>query len=394
MIQLSNKIEFNKTNMFQPKLIHHCFDSLSSAGGGVRTYVESLIQMQPDNVSNFPIDCLNAVNQSHYELLHVHQEKLLWNVSSECPVVFTMHNHSAYCPSGTKYLQTSGMACDRMMSLEGCLFGHLVDGCGSRRPQKIAQNFQNAYQTLKLIKHHRVTVIAISRYMHDQLLKHGLAPEQTVTLRNGILLPQTTAEPLTKEVHQNKRILYVGRIVPYKGLDWLLKAMSHLEPGISLDIAGEGWDKPQAERLATSLGLGDRVTWHGWCTAEKLDALYQQSFTLVFPSLWHEPAGLVTLEAYARYRPVIASNLGGLPDYVNHNETGILVKANDAKALASAITELASNYSKTKQMGEQGHAYLLKEFMLEQHIQYLQRIYESAIETFQAHKASTSKVDI
>jgi glycosyltransferase involved in cell wall biosynthesis len=59
-----------------------------------------------------------------------------------------------------------------------------------------------------------------------------------------------------------------------------------------------------------------------------------------------EPAGLITLEAYARYRPVIASAVGGIPEHLRDGETGILVPINDIKQLAAAITELSTSYEK------------------------------------------------
>jgi len=364
------------------ELVYHCFDTTIAPGGGMETYLETLLQAQPAGVSDQIISCLQERDQSCYRLLHVHQQKLLWPLSGECPAVYTAHTHNAYCPSGTKFLRTCGTACDRPKSTLGCLWGHLVDGCGSRRPGSILKGFQGSDRDLETLKRLNVMTIAVSDYVHHQLLIHGLSPEQIVTVRNGIQMPAKTAIPLKKEIHQNRRILFVGRIVPYKGLEWLLNALPLTDTRIQLDIAGDGWDKPRMEQLAKKLGVSDRVTWHGWCNSEKIDSLYEQCFALVFPSLWHEPAGLVTLEAYARYRPVIASRLGGIPEYVSHENTGLLVSANDTRELASAIAELADNYLKARQIGEQGRVYLLNNFTLEHHIQQLQLVYEKAIQRF------------
>jgi glycosyltransferase involved in cell wall biosynthesis len=360
-------------------MIHHCISTLS-AGGGMQTYVKSLLQHHPPNVSDRVLFSIEDVDQSQFDLLHVHDQEQLWAVRGECPVVFTLHNHSTYCPSGTKYLEMSHKCCNRQMSSIGCIWGHLVDGCGSRRPQKIVENLQNSYQELSLIQQLKIPVIAISQYSRQQLIQHGLPPEQVTLLRHGIEIPQSASSPLTLEIHQAQRILFVGRIVPHKGLDWLIKALAQLEPSIQLDIAGEGWDQSRIIQLAKQLGVSDRITWHGWCNSEKLDQLYQQCFAVTFPSVWPEPAGLVTLEAYARHRPVIASHLGGIPEYVRPGETGILVKANDSKQLAIAINELATNYPKSRNMGEQGHEWFLKEFTIENHISQLQYIYEKVVD--------------
>ena len=110
----------------------------------------------------------------------------------------------------------------------------------------------------------------------------------------------------------------------------------------------------------------------------------------MFPSLWHEPAGLVTLEAYARYRPVIATKLGGIPEYIRHGETGILVSANDVKELTAAIKELATNYQKAQKMGEQGYSKLLEKFTMKAHFESLQNIYERAIDSFKENAWKTN----
>jgi glycosyltransferase involved in cell wall biosynthesis len=368
--------------MSENKTIYHCYSNLLSGGGGVKTYVESLLDYQMPGVSDRVIYSLRDVEQSQFKLLHLHGGDSLGELRGECPVIFTLHNHNAYCPSGTKYLAANKSCCDRQMSYLGCTWGHLVDGCGSRRPHKIRQNLQRAHQELETLKQLKIPVIANSDHVRGQLIKNGLSPEQAVTLRYGIPLPKTSADPLTQATHQNQRILFVGRIVPDKGLDWLLQALKLTDRQIHLDIAGEGWARTRLENLAEKLGVTDRITWHGWCDGEKLDALYQQSFALIFPSLWPEPAGIVTLEAYARYRPVIASAVGGIPEHVQDGETGILVPQSDIKTLAAAITELAANFQKCRCMGEKGNEWFLEEFTIDTHVKRLQIIYEKSIGDF------------
>lgn len=367
------------------KTIHYC-SSTVGVPGGIDTYVKSLLQAQPPNVSLEVITSLKDIDQSQFKLLNIQDQELVWEITGECPVVYTLHNHTPYCPSGTKHLSARGIACDRAKSILGCTWGHLVDGCGSRRPEKIIQNFQNSYRELETLKRLRIPVIANSDYVRGQLIRHGLPPEQTVTVYCAIPVPKTSSEPLTFETHQNSRLLFAGRIVPEKGLDWLLKAFTQVDRRVHLDIAGEGWDRPKMERLAQKLGVSDRVTWHGWCDREKMQALYQQCYAVVFPSLWHEPAGIVTLEAYGRHRPVIGSSLGGIPEYIRDGKTGILVPANDLKKLAAAINELAEDYQKARSFGENGYDLLLEKFTIDTQIKQLQIIYEKTIDDFHSSR--------
>ncbi|MBD2336900.1 glycosyltransferase family 4 protein [Calothrix sp. FACHB-156] len=365
-------------------MIAHCSSFNVGVGGGVETYLAALYQQGLHGVSEQPIKSLVNINQSKFKLLHIHSQDLLLQLKGECPAVFTVHNHSPYCPSGTKYLGNQQVICQRNFSYLGCAWGKIIDGCGSRRPNQAIHEFNTTERTIKFLENSQVTIIANSEYVRKQLIKHGASPEQTVTLRYGIILPKIITAPLSLDIHKNQRILFVGRIVPDKGLEWLLNTLVHTDSQIKLDIAGDGWDRPRLERLANKLGLSQRIVWHGWCNTDKLNHLYQQSFALVFPSVWPEPAGLVTLEAYARYRPVIASQVGGIPEHLRDGETGILVPANDTQKLANAITDLASNYEKSRSMGEQGHTLLMQEFTIAEHVKKLQKIYARTIQNFHA----------
>jgi glycosyltransferase involved in cell wall biosynthesis len=62
--------------------------------------------------------------------------------------------------------------------------------------------------------------------------------------------------------------LFAGKIAPDKGIEWLLKALAKTDSSIQLDIAVNGWDKQQLEKLAHQMGLNNRIVWHGWCKGE------------------------------------------------------------------------------------------------------------------------------
>ncbi|MCC5601778.1 glycosyltransferase family 4 protein [Nostoc favosum] len=369
-------------DIFKEDLIYQCSNFDVGEGGGVETYLASLFEHRPPEVSDRVIKSLNNVDQSQFKLLHLHSPDLLLQLTGECPTVFSVHNHSLYCPSGTKYLAGQRTICDRNFSYLGCTWGKLADKCGSRRPLRTLKELQNTHQLLDVLKKVKITFVANSEYVRQELIKNGVPSEQIVTLHCGISIPQITTAPLSLDIHQNHRILFVGRIVSDKGLEWLLKTLIHTNPQIQLDIAGEGWERPRLETLANTLGLSNRITWHGWCDRNTLNNLYEQCFAVIFPSVWPEPAGLVTLEAYSRYRPVIGSAVGGIPEHLRDGETGILVPGNDIKKLAGAIHDLYGDHQKSRHMGEQGHALLMKEFTMNAHVNNLRTIYAKTIAEF------------
>jgi len=362
----------------------HFATHLASSNGGVKSYLDGLLSASISTYFHEIIMSLNSIESNEEILLHVHQGELLSGLTNQYPIIYTLHNHHPYCPSGSKYFSQDAVICDRNMSIIGCTWGHLMDGCGSRRPQKIISNFKRAYSALDALKKLNIIVIANSDYVRSQLIWNGLPASQVVTVKCGIVVPKSQHEPLTQSIHAQQHILFVGRIVPEKGLDWLLRTMPLLEPHIHLDIAGEGWASPQVQQLAEDLHLSDRITWHGWCQKEKLEDLYRKSFAVIFPSVWPEPAGLVTLESYVRFRPVIASAVGGIPEHIQDGKTGILVEPNNAEQLATAIMDLANNFDKAREIGIAGNALFYAEFTLETHAQRLQEIYDLAIAQFAA----------
>jgi glycosyltransferase involved in cell wall biosynthesis len=371
--------------VYRKELVYHCSPYLpSETDGGMMTYIHALLKYRIPNVSEQVLKSIKGIDQKEFYLLHVHGNSLLQDLQGTCPVVYTLHNHSSYCPSGTKYLARNGRCCDRKMSYLGCAYGHLMDGCGSRRPQTMLHNLQGSFRELEILKKLKIVVAANSDYVRMQLIENGFPSERVVTLRLSIQSPAIPTEPLTSEIHQKQRILFVGRITPEKGLDLLLRSLQLTSANIRLDIAGEGWAKAQIEKLSRKLGLEDRVTWHGWCSKEKLEILYRQCFAVVFPSIWPEPAGLITLEAYAHYRPIIASSVGGIPEYIRDGKTGILVEPNDSEAFASAIACLGSDFNGSRSMGKMGHDWLHEEFSMDIHVKQLQKVYEKAVAMFQS----------
>ena len=157
--------------------VHHCGAGLALAGGGIKSYVDGLLTALPEMGDRHLITSLANLDQSQYDLLHIHEGTMLADLTGQCPAVYTLHNHDSYCPSGTKYLTASQKICDRQMSYLGCTWGQIVDGCGSRRPEKILAGFQRAYSNLELLLKLGITVIANSDYVRSQLIFNGLAPE-------------------------------------------------------------------------------------------------------------------------------------------------------------------------------------------------------------------------
>lgn len=138
-------------------------------------------------------------------------------------------------------------------------------------------------------------------------------------------------------------LLYVGRVAASKGVDILLQTCQILNKrklDFRLSIVGDGPEREQFMKLTHSLYLDGKVSFLGFIPhGEKLWDIYRSADIFVFPSR-SEALGLVLLEAMARGLPIVASQVGGIPDLVKDGENGLLVPLNDPVALANAIEHL------------------------------------------------------
>lgn len=132
-----------------------------------------------------------------------------------------------------------------------------------------------------------------------------------------------------------RRLLYVGRIDPRKGIATAIEALEHL-PGATLRIVGDG-DPAELARLRA---LGGPVTFESAVARSELPAIYAAADATVFPVTWFEPFGLVPLESMAVGRPVVATGTGGSGDYLRDGENALLFPPGDARALAAAVARL------------------------------------------------------
>jgi glycosyltransferase involved in cell wall biosynthesis len=149
-------------------------------------------------------------------------------------------------------------------------------------------------------------------------------------------------------------ILGIGRLVPQKGFDLLVRAFASANiRGWKLLIAGEGPERDMLEKLIGDLGLQERVRLVGRADRATAVALFQGCELFALPSRM-EPLGIVNLEAMAAGKPVVAARVGGVPEIVREGETGVLFPPGDECALAAALVGFASNRELREKFGAAG----------------------------------------
>ncbi|MFA5797269.1 MAG: glycosyltransferase [Candidatus Woesearchaeota archaeon] len=155
-----------------------------------------------------------------------------------------------------------------------------------------------------------------------------------------------------------RTILFFGRIKGYKGLGYLLDALIGMPRNFKLVIAGDGDLKPYEDQLKK---LNRLVEIHQeYIPDEKVAEYFNRSAFIVMPYTDATQTGVVQI-AYSFSKPVIATNVGSLPEVVINGKTGIVVEPRDVVQLRKAITRLLDNPSLTKTYGANGHQFMKKE---------------------------------
>ncbi|MEP6732448.1 MAG: glycosyltransferase family 4 protein [bacterium] len=192
---------------------------------------------------------------------------------------------------------------------------------------------------------------AISMSTADDLAERGIPRDSVEVIYPGVDTVGYT--PLDGTRSPTPVFAYLGRLKKYKGVHLVIKAFAAMKhPTATLEIAGAGDFRPSLERLASSLDLGERVRFLGRIDeAEKL-AMLRRAWGLVFASP-KEGWGITNLEAAACGTPVVASNSPGIRESVRDGETGFLVPHGDTKAMAAAMSQLASDATLVARLGVQ-----------------------------------------
>lgn len=161
-------------------------------------------------------------------------------------------------------------------------------------------------------------------------------------------------------VSQRFVLLTVSQLIEEKGVEVAVRALAELPEQVTLWIIGDGPDKERLQRLVAELKLDGRVQLLG--LQRQVQPFMQAADCYLCPSLWAEAAGLVNLEAQACAQPVIASRIGGIPEYVADGRTGLLFMPGDHHDLARCVRQLLDDPGLRDRLGQQGRIRALEEF--------------------------------
>jgi glycosyltransferase involved in cell wall biosynthesis len=207
-----------------------------------------------------------------------------------------------------------------------------------------------------------------SAAMREELIQNGFPRERVEILPPVVRMPLRAMAPIPEE----NRILYVGQLIRGKGVDLLLRALTHVRGDYELTIVGAGNARAGLDNLCAKLDLGRKVRFEGWVNPQDLGDYYARAKLVAAPSRWPEPFGMIGLEAMHYGRPVVAFRVGGIPDWLEHGVTGLMAPEQDVRAFAAALEQLLSDPQLCSQLGQQAQERVRTKFCFENYLDRLE----------------------
>jgi glycosyltransferase involved in cell wall biosynthesis len=268
------------------------------------------------------------------------------------PVVMTVHDLKLACPAYTMTLH--GEPCERCRG--GKLYNVALNRCikGSLALSSLVMAESYLHRLLRLYDANVDRFVAPSRYVIDTLVEWGWARERFVHIPNfvdtGRFKPAKRA---------GRRFVYCGRLDKLKGVETLVRAAAAARQPLTL--VGAGAMEPALRALAETLGAD--VMFAGHLSKDALVTVIQEARAVVVPSEVQENAPLAALEAYAAGRPVIGARIGGIPELVREEETGVLFPSGDIATLTHALARFADlPDGRVDAMGAAARAWVERDF--------------------------------
>ena len=269
-------------------------------------------------------------------------------ILAHAPAVLFGHNYYGTCITGAKTTTfPTTEPCSRRFGAS-CLLQFYPRRCGGLNPVTLVRDYRRQAARAALLGRYRA-VVTFSEHMRREFINQGVAAHVVTTLPSIDARPSGSfGEPsLPSTTRGQVRLAFIGRIEPLKGCRLLIETLgavqAQLHVPVELNVAGDGPDMERCRHAAikASEACADvRVEFHGWLDAKARQALLQRTHSLVVPSLWPEPFGLVGPEALAMGVPVAAFAVGGIPEWLDDGRTGALAPGDPptSAGLATAIS--------------------------------------------------------
>lgn len=289
------------------------------------------------------------------------------------PIVFTAHDVQAICPAITM-MDNEKNICEKCMG--GKYLNCIKKKCNKGSTLKsIIGALEGEYYRLKNIYKKKIDyIITPSEFYKKKLEQDGIPETRIQHIHNFVDIKQYEIEILDEGY-----ALYFGRLSEEKGILNLIKAFAKLESGM-LYIAGEGPEKEKIEEIISNNNLQDRVKLLGFLKAEQMKEKIRKCKFVIVPSIWYENCPYSVMETLAIGKPVIGANIGGIPELVKDNESGLIYEYNNIDDLKSKMEILFNNQELVNKLGKNAKEQATKLYTKEVYYNNIMQIYQKLIQ--------------
>lgn len=290
------------------------------------------------------------------------------------PTVITLHDYSLLCPRNIM-IDGDGKICERCLTATrlNCIYHR----CNRKNLYYSIVNYIEFVLNNDLFKprDYFSRIICVSRFNYLKHGNHPLFAERFVHLYNFYpLLSQSNPKTI-----KGSYFLFYGRLAPEKGVMTLINTWKKLSKDIHLKIIGEGVMSAQIKDEIRVSYL-DNIEFLGFRKGEELFSFIRDASFVLVPSEWYENNPLTIVEAYSVGKPVIGSNIGGIPELIIEGKTGFLFEMGNSGALEEKIKTAAEmNDSNYLEMSEAAYRFACDKFSEKDHYRDLLKIYRDVI---------------
>ncbi|XRP97073.1 glycosyltransferase family 4 protein [Methanocaldococcus sp. 16A] len=301
----------------------------------------------------------------HFEHL-IGLSTTLINIAKEefnIPIVLTLHDYWFMCPN-IQLITYEHIICkepdpskcrecwvkNRAKDISKALGVYYIPKSLTERPLEIVlkifnhpEKFEKRNKYLKSLLLKADKIISPSKFLRETFIRYGISEDKIIYSENGYNLE--VFKGFKKKKNSTNKIIFgfAGNVIPIKGVHVLVDAFLKV-PEEKAELRIYGYYNPKSEyvkKILTKAKRKKNIKFMG--RFEDIKEPYSGIDVLIFPSIWYENCPLVLAEARATKTPVIASNLGAIPEFVKHGKTGLLFEPNNPEDLYEKIMQIIQN---------------------------------------------------
>lgn len=295
------------------------------------------------------------------------------------PIVVRLSDYQMLCPQA--HCLRDDLPCEKCVS--GSLMPSIRHKCVKGSAVASILNFAaTKYHFAKGYFEYIDRFVVTNEFAKSMMLKGGFSENRLEVIPTFVVVSQA-AYVRNKDADY---VTYVGRLDPTKGVDVLIRAFMLMydmvvSGRLKLVIIGEGAKDyvDQLKAMVLARGLGARVEFTGRLRKDEVDEYLASSLLSVVPSRWYENLPNSVLESYAAGTPVVASNIGSLPELVIAGQTGELFEAGNAEDLAQKLSELTQDRARLVSMGAACKRMVESKYSRKAHLSKLESLFASVV---------------